>query len=143
MSGAVDNPSRSRSVGYVSAGLQEATCAALVRLWFVFFFSSRRRHTRSLRDWSSDVCSSDLSSEGCGPPILISWPQPSEDGSNVVNGFDPVPGPVAPPIDVPPQAPIGLPPIDAQIGRASCRERVWDTAVAGTRREQVHRRRGA
>src|SRR5260221_5296316 len=26
----------------------------------VFFFSSRRRHTRSLCDWSSDVCSSDL-----------------------------------------------------------------------------------
>src|SRR5271155_3277407 len=26
----------------------------------LFFFSSRRRHTRSLRDWSSDVCSSDL-----------------------------------------------------------------------------------
>src|SRR5690349_25097148 len=25
-----------------------------------FFFSSRRRHTRSLRHWSSDVCSSDL-----------------------------------------------------------------------------------
>src|SRR5438034_7123785 len=25
-----------------------------------FFFSSRRRHTRSLCDWSSDVCSSDL-----------------------------------------------------------------------------------
>src|SRR5690349_24764012 len=28
-----------------------------------FFFSSRRRHTRSLRDWSSDVCSSDLSAK--------------------------------------------------------------------------------
>src|SRR5207253_5787182 len=28
----------------------------------VFFFSSRRRHTRWPRDWSSDVCSSDL---GC------------------------------------------------------------------------------
>src|SRR6266496_5053174 len=28
-----------------------------------FFFSSRRRHTRSLRDWSSDVCSSDLGEE--------------------------------------------------------------------------------
>src|SRR5258707_8563493 len=28
---------------------------------FVFFFSSRRRHTRYWRDWSSDVCSSDLS----------------------------------------------------------------------------------
>src|SRR5206468_3679723 len=27
---------------------------------FPFFFSSRRRHTRSDRDWSSDVCSSDL-----------------------------------------------------------------------------------
>src|SRR5699024_12229450 len=26
----------------------------------LFFFSSRRRHTRSKRDWSSDVCSSDL-----------------------------------------------------------------------------------
>src|SRR5207249_2627595 len=30
------------------------------RLSYVFFFSSRRRHTRSKRDWSSDVCSSDL-----------------------------------------------------------------------------------
>src|SRR5262245_64938381 len=27
---------------------------------FFFFFSSRRRHTRCLSDWSSDVCSSDL-----------------------------------------------------------------------------------
>src|SRR5262245_2369813 len=29
-------------------------------LWLFFFFSSRRRHTRCLSDWSSDVCSSDL-----------------------------------------------------------------------------------
>src|SRR2546430_4884288 len=29
-------------------------------LWVVFFFSSRRRHTRFDCDWSSDVCSSDL-----------------------------------------------------------------------------------
>src|SRR2546421_4933960 len=28
-----------------------------------FFFSSRRRHTRSDRDWSSDVCSSDLTDD--------------------------------------------------------------------------------
>src|SRR5699024_6396806 len=28
-----------------------------------FFFSSRRRHTRSKRDWSSDVCSSDLEAD--------------------------------------------------------------------------------
>src|SRR5438874_13511189 len=36
-------------------------------MWYaekwIFFFSSRRRHTRSLRDWSSDVCSSDLHSQ--------------------------------------------------------------------------------
>src|SRR5437870_10758383 len=31
-------------------------------LIFFFFFSSRRRHTRWPRDWSSDVCSSDLKS---------------------------------------------------------------------------------
>src|SRR5699024_11754835 len=30
---------------------------------FLFFFSSRRRHTRSKRDWSSDVCSSDLAAK--------------------------------------------------------------------------------
>src|SRR5215212_9968764 len=29
-------------------------------MWLFFFFSSRRRHTRCLSDWSSDVCSSDL-----------------------------------------------------------------------------------
>src|SRR5216683_3008456 len=31
-----------------------------MRFFLFFFFSSRRRHTRSDRDWSSDVCSSDL-----------------------------------------------------------------------------------
>src|SRR5699024_11785069 len=30
------------------------------KIYIIFFFSSRRRHTRSKRDWSSDVCSSDL-----------------------------------------------------------------------------------
>src|SRR5262245_66600030 len=30
-------------------------------MYIIFFFSSRRRHTRCLSDWSSDVCSSDLS----------------------------------------------------------------------------------
>src|SRR5690554_8126424 len=33
----------------------------------LFFFSSRRRHTRCGRDWSSDVCSSDLLDESRGP----------------------------------------------------------------------------
>src|ERR1035438_10814464 len=37
-----------------------AVCAQQPRSSF-FFFSSRRRHTRCLSDWSSDVCSSDLS----------------------------------------------------------------------------------
>src|SRR2546421_6087553 len=35
--------------------------------FFFFFFSSRRRHTRSDRDWSSDVCSSDLRLYGRAP----------------------------------------------------------------------------
>src|SRR5690625_6374245 len=45
-------------------------CLLCVRIYLVllqsygaFFFSSRRRHTRWPRDWSSDVCSSDLG--GC------------------------------------------------------------------------------
>src|SRR5207249_7462784 len=38
-----------------------------------FFFSSRRRHTRSKRDWSSDVCSSDLD-KGRWPPDEQRWP---------------------------------------------------------------------
>src|SRR3989449_846487 len=37
----------------------------IFRLFFLFFFfSSRRRHTRCSRDWSSDVCSSDLFAVG-------------------------------------------------------------------------------
>src|SRR5690606_39939705 len=38
-----------------------------------FFFSSRRRHTRFSRDWSSDVCSSDLElaqRQSAGEPLL-------------------------------------------------------------------------
>src|SRR5690606_40461273 len=34
-----------------------------------FFFSSRRRHTRFSRDWSSDVCSSDLTVN-----VKVTWP---------------------------------------------------------------------
>src|SRR5437868_10920624 len=39
---------------------------------FFFFFSSRRRHTRSKRDWSSDVCSSDLFWKLVVPIFLLS-----------------------------------------------------------------------
>src|SRR5215217_9160134 len=37
--------------------------------WILFFFSSRRRHTRYWRDWSSDVCSSDPGPGG----LIASW----------------------------------------------------------------------
>src|SRR5262249_59494281 len=48
-------------------------CCVCVRYVF-FFFSSRRRHTRLVSDWSSDVCSSDLicvrpSGGGCATTI--------------------------------------------------------------------------
>src|SRR5207247_7034484 len=42
----------------------------------VFFFSSRRRHTRSTRDWSSDVCSSDLTSLPSAP-VPRDWSLPA------------------------------------------------------------------
>src|SRR5206468_8276224 len=38
--------------------------------YFFFFFSSRRRHTRSDRDWSSDVCSSDLNNDAAAAQNL-------------------------------------------------------------------------
>src|SRR5260221_528291 len=41
----------------IEDGIQKAVVAACNN--FCIFFSSRRRHTRSLCDWSSDVCSSD------------------------------------------------------------------------------------
>src|SRR3989440_7049158 len=41
---------------------KECSALSVTCSHFFFFFSSRRRHTRSDRDWSSDVCSSDLSS---------------------------------------------------------------------------------
>src|SRR5258705_368945 len=59
-----------------------------------FFFSSRRRHTRCLSDWSSDVCSSDLpqghmqmmvrmADYGLGPQGAIDGPR-----FRVVQGLD-------------------------------------------------------
>src|SRR5256884_1713400 len=39
-------------------------CRCWLTCWMLFFFSSRRRHTRCSRDWSSDVCSSDLALAG-------------------------------------------------------------------------------
>src|SRR5690554_3837712 len=43
----------------------------VVQSWF--FFSSRRRHTRCGRDWSSDVCSSDLDKDDCAAVGLVKF----------------------------------------------------------------------
>src|SRR5947209_17192570 len=43
----------------------------LLVVFLFFFFSSRRRHTRYWRDWSSDVCSSDLRRG----PFVLSMPR--------------------------------------------------------------------
>src|ERR1039458_5552939 len=77
----------------------------------MFFFSSRRRHTRCLSDWSSDVCSSDLAR----PPHRL-LPEP------------PAPSTVPPP---PPPAPQNL---ETRIRLAvdSVAHKAW-AAVAGVR----------
>src|SRR3712207_8174902 len=51
----------------------------------LFFFSSRRRHTRYWRDWSSDVCSSDLRVDPALPVLVLSGRGEELDR---VRGFD-------------------------------------------------------
>src|SRR5690606_41087737 len=88
-----------------------------------FFFSSRRRHTRFSRDWSSDVCSSDLGQQnrhegalaGAGRDVqcaVMKLDEPLDDGKTEA---------VALVLAVEPAMCLeeGL-----EIGRASCRERV-------------------
>src|SRR5207253_5140186 len=95
-------------------------------------FSSRRRHTRWPRDWSSDVCSSDLP---VGPTLadlararrrLARWPPTSRGPAGgaswaivVALASVSVRGAVIAPSEL---AALGL---DEEIGRASCREGVW------------------
>src|SRR2546426_4847331 len=60
-------------------------------MWFLFFFSSRRRHTRLQGDWSSDVCSSDLDSTQAGTfvsPVVI--PDTAAGGILRFNATDPI-----------------------------------------------------
>src|SRR6266853_3745954 len=54
-------------------------CRIKAKLFF-FFFSSRRRHTRFDCDWSSDVCSSDLSKEA--------WKKQSATGYIMISAHD-------------------------------------------------------
>src|SRR5436309_8517113 len=53
--------------------------------FFFFFFSSRRRHTRFSRDWSSDVCSSDLARAHCRERLVARRVQ---EGDLAVPGLD-------------------------------------------------------
>src|SRR5205814_5219398 len=94
----------------------------------VFFFcSSRRRHTRCLSDWSSDVCSSDLLvvSSGTTPRVsslFVNMRPIRRDHSNDCRGartFGRRSSPrAAPYVDQ-----------SIEIGRASCRERVYNSVV--------------
>src|SRR5436309_10295229 len=64
---------RLRAAGFPEADIQVIGPSArkknvVARLCGSFFFSSRRRHTRFSRDWSSDVCSSDLNT-GLGSDV--------------------------------------------------------------------------
>src|SRR5699024_11374253 len=104
----------------------------------LFFFSSRRRHTRSKRDWSSDVCSSDLvemvlhAAERESQPVeLVVHFQHTAVFLGVPGGGRLFIGPD-----------VGLVGFDVgglavvEIGRASCRERVWGAEWAGAVRER-------
>src|SRR5699024_11902831 len=94
------------------------------------FFSSRRRHTRSKRDWSSDVCSSDLvlltgtiyTSRDAGHKRMCEALAKGEDIP-----FDPKDATIyyVGPTPAKPGQVIGSAgPTTSEIGRASCRERV-------------------
>src|SRR6266498_5441940 len=73
-----------------------------------FFFSSRRRHTRCGRDWSSDVCSSDLPGDREGDPqpagglerpvgqVAVEADRDAEPGDRVHHGADGHVAPVQP-----------------------------------------------
>src|SRR5690625_6561989 len=91
-----------------------------------FFFSSRRRHTRWPRDWSSDVCSSDLTSRYSSMPHLPpSRPRPEyftpPNGTCAAEGMP----------SLMPTMPY------SKIGRAACRERVWIQEGAGALKHEV------
>src|SRR2546429_5199398 len=88
-----------------------------------FFFSSRRRHTRCSRDWSSDVCSSDLfqrsSFYSLGFEPTTKEQTHSNEYANRQSRFPKSISPCLPRTEV-----IASVTEDIEIGRASCRERV-------------------
>src|SRR5690606_40815379 len=105
-----------------------------------FFFSSRRRHTRFSRDWSSDVCSSDLDDKGhiWYPRELIplvKWMyRQRKDNPIFVKLLDESVDSLEEILALERQAIAALK--EGEIGRASCRERVggWEGGGAGGER---------
>src|SRR5690606_40960181 len=106
------------------------------------FFSSRRRHTRFSRDWSSDVCSSDLRGqpvrllpgEHDGTPQLLELWQPGARASGPGSTAVVQTGAVSRTDQVPVRT---LPLLGAvEIGRASCRERVRRTRVEESQKQK-------
>src|SRR5256885_8695063 len=90
-----------------------------------FFFSSRRRHTRLQGDWSSDVCSSDLTTSSSGQSCA-NWAARASRRSGSSSAISAVGRErISPPFHVP-ENPARRKRLAAraQIGRASCRERV-------------------
>src|SRR2546429_3248295 len=92
--------------------------------WVLLFFSSRRRHTRCSRDWSSDVCSSDLELSGVSAPgdyaPIVSKPRVQILGRAAL----PMPAAVAWPELSSGSKDSQWIEVKGEIGRASCRERV-------------------
>src|SRR5690606_39517115 len=84
-----------------------------------FFFSSRRRHTRFSRDWSSDVCSSDLHRNAAADLRPQSEAVPAQSGT-AGEGSPRMSEVWTPPARVEEYRLERL----LEIGRASCRERV-------------------
>src|SRR5207247_4168988 len=99
------------------------------------FFSSRRRHTRSTRDWSSDVCSSDLLMTSfcafCALTCAFCVPFPFRCAKPGGGEYPARTTLVAAEAALASKSADYLPPqpTSHQIGRASCRERVQLTAL--------------
>src|SRR5207249_8229485 len=100
-------------------------------LFLFFFFSSRRRHTRSKRDWSSDVCSSDLAFSMWIAGAGVRGGQAI--GSTDELGFEGVQDPYhVSDLHATLLHLMGFDHRRLKIGRASCRERVVMSEVAGS-----------
>src|SRR5690606_39474553 len=101
-----------------------------------FFFSSRRRHTRFSRDWSSDVCSSDLEVDHPrrADRDLPGWFRRT-DGQRPEEVLGRTHAPTLRTRAVP--GPTPRRPDRRKIGRASCRERVQISGVAASVKERA------